>query len=229
MTYLFLDIESIPTQDGAKRAEIAASITAPAQYKKPESIAEWLKENGEAAASEAIAKTALSGAYGQICCIGLAFDREAVTTVSWPSDVCDNERELLQWFAQFAATSKHAPTIVGHNVVGFDIRFIWQRAMVNGVRLPSWFPRDPKPWGSEVFDTMTAWAGQRGMISLDELCTILSISGKGDIDGSMVGKMWAEGKHKEIAEYCKGDVERVRSIFRKMQIAFGTPMLEEAA
>lgn len=230
MSYLFLDIETIPAQSDAIRAHIASTIKPPTTMKKAETIEAWEKEAKAAAVEEAIAKTALDGTYGQICCIGMAFDREAVTTVSWPSIECGNERELLQWFAQFIATSKgNVPVIVGHNVVSFDIRFIWQRAMVNGVRLPSWFPRDPKPWGNEAFDTMTAWAGQRGTISLDRLCTALGLPGKDDIDGSMVGKLWAEGKHKEIAAYCKADVERVRSVFRKMQVAYGNTQLDEVA
>jgi hypothetical protein len=112
-------------------------------------------------------------------------------------------------------------TIVGHNVIAFDIRFIWQRAIVLGVRVPSWFPRDPAPWSGVVFDTMTAFAGARGTIGMDRLSRALGFPGKGDVDGSMVAGMWAAGKYEEIAAYCRSDIERTREIHRRMQIAFG--------
>lgn len=113
------------------------------------------------------------------------------------------------------------PIFIGHNVVNFDIRFIWQRAIVLGIKMPGWFPRDPKPWGHDVFDTMTAFAGQRGTVGLDKLCIALGLEGKGDIDGSMVGDLWAAGEYDRIAEYCKADVERTRAVHRKMLVAFG--------
>ena len=88
-----------------------------------------------------------------------------------------------------------------------------------GVKLPvsTMFPRNPKPWGDEVFDTMTAWAGPRDRISLDNLCEALGLPCKGDFDGSMVAEAWANGEHSKIAEYCKRDVETVRAIHRRFQ------------
>lgn len=118
-------------------------------------------------------------------------------------------------------TTWRTPTIIGHNVCNFDIRFLWQRAIVLGVRMPGWFPRDPKPWGNDTFDTMTAFAGQRGTIGMERLCQALGMEGKGDIDGSMIADLWQAGEYEKIASYCHADVERARAIHRRMQIAFG--------
>jgi len=112
-------------------------------------------------------------------------------------------------------------TVVGHYVSGFDIRFLTQRAIVLGVKLPAWWPHEEKPWGDRIFDTMVKWAGVKGTISLDNLCFALGIEGKGDVDGSMVAKMFADGRHEEIAHYARQDVERVRQIHKKMIAAFG--------
>ena len=71
-----------------------------------------------------------------------------------------------------------------------------------------------------MFDTMTAWAGARGTISLDNLCAALGIPGKGDgFDGSQVAQAWADGRHDEIAQYCRDDVQRVRAVWQKFQDA----------
>jgi len=220
MTYLYLDIETIPAQTDDAKARIAAGVKPPGNLKKADSIAEWVKDKKEAAVEEAVSKSGLNGAYGHVCCVGFAFNDEAAQTVSWPLQH-STEAETLRYLSTFLSTTNRVPVIVGHNVANFDIRFIWQRAMVLGIKMPSWFPKDAKPWGDDVFDTMTAWAGAKGMIGMDDLCAALGIPGKGDVDGSMVGQMFADGRHQDIADYCKGDVERTRLIHRKMMIAYG--------
>ena len=72
MNTVYLDIETIPCQSPEYREEVRANITAPAQYKKPESIAEWIEKNGDAAADEIVAKTSFDPAHGHICTIGFA-------------------------------------------------------------------------------------------------------------------------------------------------------------
>lgn len=222
MTYLYLDIETIPAQSDEAKAIIAAGVKPPATMKKPETIAAWEADQKAAAVEDAIAKTSFNAAFGQVCCIGFAVDNSPATSISWPLNATDETKALSGFFDVAAeAIGKRFPTIVGHYVCGFDLRFIWQRCMVLGVRVPAWVPKDPKPWDGGVFDTMTAWAGARDTISMDALCQALGIEGKSDIDGSMVGKMFADGKHKEIAAYCRDDVDRTRAIHRKMLAAFG--------
>ncbi|UTG98598.1 ribonuclease H-like domain-containing protein [Sinorhizobium meliloti] len=222
MTYLYLDIETIPAQDAAARERIAATVKPPATMKKAETIEAWERDQKPHAVSEAIAKTGLNGAYGHICCIGFAFGEGKVS--SQTAQKVSEEAEIISSFFAVAkaAIGNHFPIIVGHNVSGFDIRFIWQRCIALGIRAPVWLPRDPKPWDSDVFDTMTAWAGgARDTISMDNLCAALGLPGKGEIDGSMIGTLFSEGRHAEIADYCRADVERTRAIHRKMMVAFG--------
>ncbi len=217
--YLYLDIETIPTSDAEKIAEIASAITAPKSMSKPETIAQWETDTKPSLVSEAVAKTSFSGAYGKVCCIGWAWN------VSMPKTICAvGEHDTLTHAFERITTERprHAvTTIVGHYVAAFDLRFLMQRAIVLGIKMPDWFPRDPKPWSREVFDTMTAWAGAKDSISLDKLCKVLGLPGKGDIDGSMVAELWRRGELEVIAEYCRDDVERVRNVHRKMQVAFG--------
>lgn len=222
MTYLYLDIETIPAQADEVKARIAANVKPPAAMKKADTIAAWEKDQKADAVAEAVAKTSLNAAYGHVCCIGLAIDDGDVTSISWPLNA-SNETQLIKGFFETAGEviGNRFPTICGHNVAGFDIRFIWQRSIALGIRVPAWFPRDPKPWGNDVFDTMAVWAGKNDRISMDNLCAALGIPGKDDIDGSMVAGMWAAGRHEEIAAYCRSDIERTRAIHRKMMVALG--------
>lgn len=221
MSYLYLDIETIPAQSGEVRERIAATIKPPGNIKKAETIAVWEAEQKPAAVVEAIHRTGLNGAYGSICCIGWAIDGEPAASLDMHRQ--DDETDMLAGFFDLASRriGNRRPVIVGHNVIGFDLRFVWQRAIVLGVKVPGWLPRDPKPWDGNVFDTMTAWAGSRDTISMDNLCAALGIEGKDGIDGSMVAGMWESGEYDAIAKYCRQDVERTRAIHQKMQIAFG--------
>jgi hypothetical protein len=218
--HLYLDIETIPTSDPAIIADIAACITPPKTMSKAETIAAWEAETKPGLVKEAVARTSFNGALGSVCVIGWAWDDEPVIRSLTLSNM--TETDLLKTFAGTVGRyDTFGPkTVVGHNV-SFDIRFLWQRAIVLGVEMPSWFPRDPKPWGKDTFDTMTAFAGTQDRISLGNLCKALGIPGKDDFDGSMVADAWATGEVEKVASYCRADVERVRLIHRKMMIAYG--------
>lgn len=225
---IFFDIETIPSQSAEVRAELAAAVTAPGQYKKPESIAEWLRDNREAEAEAAWLKTSFDGGAGQVVCIGWAVDDGDVNCLHVPSLSRADEMALLaNWFADLTklhSTGGTRPVLIGHNSNAFDIPFLWKRAMVLGVKPPLWFPRDPKPWGESTRDTMLMWdSQQRAGGSMARLCRIFGIEGKGDIDGSMVWPMVQAGKIAEVAEYCRGDVERTRALYRRMTFEIPAP------
>ena len=216
MNDIYLDIETIPNQSPEYAAEVRKNITAPAQYKKAESIAQWIADNGDDAAKEQIAKTSFDPAFGHICTIGWAIGDGDVMTGH--ASTVDQEALVIEGFFDNLPT-QGMNRFIGHYISGFDLRFILCRAVVLGVKLPSkvTFPRDFKPWGDEVFDAMTAWAGARDRISQDNLCRALGLECKGDFDGSMVAEAWANGEHDKIAEYCKRDVETVRAIHRRFE------------
>ena len=214
MINVYLDIETIPCQSAEYRTRVREGIKPPGTIKKPESILQWLEENAETATDEAVAKTSFDPAYGHICCIGWAIGDDTVQSLSAPT--VSDEADILRGF--FDALPKMGMAkFIGHYITGFDLRFIMCRAIVLGVKIPSIWPRDPKPWDQSVFDTMVAWAGARGTISQDRLCEALGLSGKGDFDGSMVAAAWANGEHQRIAEYCRSDVETVRAIHRRFE------------
>jgi 3'-5' exonuclease len=216
MHNIFIDIETIPNQSQEYRDKVRAGITAPGSYKKPESIAQWMAENAEAEADAIVAKTSFDPAAGHICSIAWAVGDGEVQCASIGRSL-DNEASVIDEF--FDALPKMGMCrFIGHYITGFDLRFIMCRAIILGVRVPALWPRDPKPWDQAVFDTMTAWAGARGTISLDRLCEALGIdSPKGEIDGSQVGQAWADGRFDEIAAYNRRDVVAVREVYRKFE------------
>ena len=210
MTTLFLDIETIPTDLDWVIDDLRANIKPPAQYKKPDSIAEWMEANAEQALADAIHSTGLDGSYGRITCIGYAFDDEPVQTVGTHLQM--TEHTIL---ADFAAdiNSRKITKIVGHNIIDFDMEFLKKRAIIHGVKIE--LPFLASKYDSVFFDTMTKWSAQK-RIKMDKLARVLGIEGKGDVDGSMVWDMHQRGEHQAIADYCADDVRMVREIYKRM-------------
>ena len=218
---LYIDIETIPTQRQDFQDEIRAKITAPGQYKKPESIAKWMQEFGEAAFDDAWRKTSFDGTIGEIICIGFALgDGEA-------QEVHRTTRTEAVMLANFNLTMSELlkdsygnvihPTWVGHNICDFDARFIWQRMVLNNVKPAFNIPYNEKPWSNKVFDTLYQWKGNnKSGGSLDRICKAMNLKGKGDIDGSKVWDYVKAGKVAEVAEYCKDDVNKTRQLYKRM-------------
>lgn len=223
---IYLDLETVPGQHPSVlesiRADAAAeleAIRAPSNYKDQAKIDEYVASKRaeiEAGIDERWRKTALDGTYGQIVAAAIAIDDEppvAFWCENWKTSEPD---VLLDLFEAIEETKGSWPVFIGHNLVNFDLRFLWQRAVINGIRPPESIPFKAKPWDDKVFDTMTAWAGVGNRISMDKLCRAFGIAGKGDIDGSKVWDYVQAGRIIEVAEYCKADVERTRALHRRM-------------
>lgn len=238
---IFFDIETRPCDDASliddiaqqtrtEANEAAEAVKAPANYKDEAKIAEYISTKraeilagADEAVAQKIAKTSLDGAYGRICCIGWAIDDNAPGSV-----ISANESEVINGFFDALYWSANVPshdegvylpcTFIGHNITGFDLRFILQRAIVLGIKRPSFIPFNAKPWDERLKDTMLMWNPDRDKrISLDRLCRVLGVpTSKGDLDGSKIAQAWADGRHEEIAEYCMADVTATRKCYRRM-------------
>jgi 3'-5' exonuclease len=121
------------------------------------------------------------------------------------------------------------PRVIAHHAQ-FDIRFLWQRGVVHGIRPPWWWPIEAKPWDRDrLFDTMTAWAGIGNRVGLDKLCRLLGIDGKDGIDGSKVWDAVRDGRSSDVVDYNRDDVERLRACFRRLTFVPPAAKAAEAA
>jgi predicted PolB exonuclease-like 3'-5' exonuclease len=214
MNTLFLDLETIPTQRPGAIEEFRANVKPPGNMSKPETIAAWMQNNADAAAEDAFRKTSFDGAQGEILCIGFAVNDDTPCHIGRAITGC--ESTLLHDFYS-AMSGYRVDRIVGHNVKDFDLRFLFQRSVINGAK-PS-FPlrTESRYCGDYVFDTMLSWAGWGNRISLKNLCAALGISVKGgDIDGSKVWDAAQDGRYEEIFSYCESDVTATREVYNRM-------------
>ena len=232
---IYFDMETIPGQKPEVLAQIIAdaetakqNIKVPKTHKKPEAIESYIAEKSEeidAGIDDTYRKTALDGSVGQIATISIAVD-DGNPLKFYHEAYAESEAQTVAEFfdeirSVFRASSMTRPVFVGHNILNFDLPFLWKRAVILGIKPPAFIPFKAKPWDSTVFDTMIEWAGLRNTISQDRLSRALGNPGKGDIDGSKVWDYVKDGRIAEVAEYCASDVIAVRENFNRMTFSTG--------
>jgi hypothetical protein len=214
---IYHDIETKASTNATLRKRLRESIQAPGNYKKPESIAEWMAANLDKETDALLAKTALDGTWGHIVCIGWAVDASNVQVTTGTS-----ERDTLQQWAtnlHAVAARSHGDmwntraTWVGHNCQDFDLRFIWQRCIVLGIKLPFRLPTGRYPNGPFLYDTMKEWSGFGKYVKQTDLETAFGIDRR---DPLQSGADVATAKIEDIVQHCMEDVRCLREIHQRM-------------
>lgn len=203
MKRLYLDIETIPAsgRDLPKLKDIFDS-----KKKKYEATGQKFSKKFD----EFVGATNFSGTFGRILCIAYAIDDEETQILTGTED------QMLKEFWQIA---HNTDIFIGHNVMDFDLRFIYQRSIVNNVR-PTRDLSFARYRNNPIFDTLREWqkwGGGGGLDSLDALAKAFDMpSSKQGIDGSQVYSFYQKGKLEEIYKYCKADVDLTRKIYKRM-------------
>ena len=127
---------------------------------------------------------------------------------------CSDETELL---AAFWDVSKHYDTIVTFNGRTFDVPFVYLRSAILNVPISrkDWlgyrFQTDPHCDLAEqlTFYGVSGREGAARRFNLDFYCKAFRIESPKShgVTGMDVNRLLAEGKHREIAEYCLRDVQ----------------------
>lgn len=201
---LFFDIETIPADEKIKDVAITQALSKQNRYqnsKKATKSKETLYRD-----------TAISGDFGQIFCIGYAIDNQNVEIIK------GQEADILKTWWQIADS---ADLFIGHNIMDFDLRFIFKRSIINKIKptarhLNLSFARYRN---FPIYDTMREWEKwSASFISLDTLAKALGLesSKDGGIDGSRVYDYYLKKKYETIYEYCKRDVELTRKVYKRM-------------
>jgi DNA polymerase elongation subunit (family B) len=137
------------------------------------------------------------------------------------------EQTEQQALADFLAVMKpfdpDIDEIVGHNLIGFDLPFIFQRCLVNGIAFRP-FVNLSEFNVRGVYDTMHRWwLGAKNRVALDDLAWALGMeSSKTDeVSGSRVFELYQAGRLAEIREYNLNDVRLTRKVYERLVSGFG--------
>jgi hypothetical protein len=227
---IYHDIETVPGQSaevtGAIRLDIEKEIenlAPPGNYKKQETIDAWMEAEAARLRSEEEfearhRRCSFSSTKGEIISIACAINQDASWVITRAQG--EDEYEMLGTFwAQLlmALPNDRSDHVwIGHNCLSIDLRFLWHRSVILGIKPPINVPANVSPSDRQVYDTMVRWAGWGQRISQDELARALGFDGKPSMDGSDVYDYWLAGRIAEIGEYNRYDAETVRKIHRRM-------------
>ena len=133
------------------------------------------------------------------------------------------KRALLDFLALLKDFDCDCDELVGHNIIGFDLPFIFQRCLVHEIQVrPFVNLADYNVRG--VFDTMHRWwLGARRNVSLDDVAWALGIesSKTAEVGGSKVFDLYQAGELEKIRDYNLRDVRVTRQIYERIVASFG--------
>lgn len=193
---LFFDIETVPSEHGFT-------------YGKP--------RGAEESDEQYIKRLSLSALNARVLCVGYALEPPADA----PAQILSGDEAAI--LKEFWGLVERADLYVGHNVLDFDLKFMVQRSTLHRIK-PSRDIPFARFRNAPVFDTMQEWTrwGREG-VSLEALALAMGLaSPKDGMDGSKVYPAFQAGRIEEICAYCRGDVETVRRVYRRLKFMEGS-------
>jgi hypothetical protein len=134
------------------------------------------------------------------------------------------ERDALAGFLRLLANfDRETDELVGHNIVDFDLPFVFQRCVVNGLRVPNVVNLGEYSVRG-VYDTMRRWwCGMRRHATLDDIAWALGLesSKTEEVEGSRVFDLYHAGRLAEIRDYNLADIRVTRKVYERLVAAYG--------
>ena len=162
-----------------------------------------------------LSRLGLDPTTGRIVCVGVV-DSETSFERTFSHA---GEKELLESFWGWLEGARPS-LFVSFNGRRFDVPYLNIRSAVHGIE-----PAYPIPLGwSSHFDVREALEGddKRRRGSLDYFCAVFGIlSPKMEMDGSLVGQVYAEGRIEDIERYCLADCRATLALYRRLRPFYG--------
>lgn len=205
--YTIIDIETYPNKEMIDRLpepKVDARVKDPAKIEAKRAEGR-LKQ---------IADMAINPLYGKVACVGYKKENSKGLAID------ENEDAVIKRFFEHIISfeGSNSPKIVTWNGMGFDIPFLYKRAMILGIKPPvcmSYFMKRYQT--SPHCDLMHVWMNWYGYEKLENVAQALLNEGKQDFDFRTISDLikTEDGRH-EIGKYCMQDVEITSKLFYKM-------------
>lgn len=214
---VFLDIETLPPRE-EERDQFPASLV--------RKLARRRRSDDGECSEEQYRRLALHGECGRLLTVSVIVEQDdriihkgLLGREKRNSLFHFDEVRILRAFWKLISDFKTGrDLIVGHNVLCFDLPFLYKRSYVHGVK-PSVELSFARYRNRPIFDTMQVWSGwdYRYFLSLADLGGILGVGSKTEgMDGGRVYDCIRKGDHDIVARYALQDVELVRAIYYRM-------------
>jgi len=224
--YLALDIETTDGRPEEVERWLRIQFTPPKNFKTPEAIGKRYLEMAESKAQKmALLDTA------PVVIVSLQSDSERRCLHCLRAEPArDADGALVEGFATAREMlvalrgvldnlTSPETELVGHNILGFDLRRLRWMFVREGLRMPGALQGDDQP----VFDTMRQYGrlftvgDSAPFVALGDLLEEFGIpSHKGEMDGSKVPQYVREGRVDELVAYALADVAAEAELYLRM-------------
>lgn len=214
---LVLDIESVPLEASLRSPYPRNERNPPANYKSDEAISKWYAQDQAIWHKERAKECSVNPRLGRILCIGM-------------NEKClyaETEAEEFAILLEFWATLSGASAGSGARIVtwngAWDLRFIVIRSLAHGLSVPKetrdWFRRYTYSPHMDCKAALLNWDVRVSGEGLSEWATFFGLGEKTGSGGD-VYKLYLEGQHQKIKDYCLHDVALTAGIYERIKEAF---------
>lgn len=235
--HTIFDLETVPIDDAAtylKPVE-AEPVSAPANYKDPAKIEEYIarataaaEEKRAAAEAERVARCALDPDLCRI--VALGWQRE-IDGDDVRVELCGDEAQEQSALRSFWANT--ALPFVGFNIAEFDLRVLYRRSLYLGVRAKHVRMGRYEYQRPDVIDLMMrlCWDDPRKAHSLSFYTQRFSLDPVDDnVTGEDIPRLVAEGRWAEVENHCRADVIRTKQLAQRIgAIPSSVPVFTDVA
>lgn len=160
----------------------------------------------------------------QIICISAGYwkTKNDKTVFAKDSFYGDDEKEVLENFANLLSKTAGKYSLCGHSIKRFDMPYLAKRMAVHGIKIP-WDLNNgkKKPWEIDAIDIAEEWGfgcNAEKFTPLDWICVSLGVpTPKNDISGDKVkDAYWVEDRLEEIKDYCEADIKATALVHKKI-------------
>ena len=221
MQTIIFDVETGPLAESELSALLPPFDPAEVKtgnIKDPEKVAAKIAEAEASQRRDFFDRAALDPLSGRVVAIGmLVFDELSEAGPDMGSGRCvilghEDEAQTLREFWQFTqAEMGRMNPMIGFNIFGFDLPFLFRRSWKRRVPIPFGLRRG-RYWGDQLIDLRDTWqlGDRQARGSLDSIAKHLGVGAKNG-DGKAFAELWRSDR-KQAEAYLRNDLELTAKI-----------------
>jgi hypothetical protein len=157
--------------------------------------------------------------------VGQVNDERVLTGVEAINENDDySEESIVCTFWQ--RLERFSGTLVTFNGRNFDLPVLELQALKYGCQAPRYFggksrSRYAEEGHYDLYDFLTNYGVHRLRGGFNLLARLIGLPGKTEIDGSMIQRLWQEGRLRDIHRYCRHDVIQTYFLFLRVELLRG--------
>lgn len=200
-----VDIECVGSP---KAAQLMDPVRAPANYKDPQKIATYEREEFD----NRVKRAALEADLCEVVSVGYQFDTDERAIVFTRLDMPEWQLLVTAWDAIGVTAPR---TIIGYNIFGYDLPVLIRRSQVLGVPFPTLTLDRYRSPHLDLIEELS-FKGKLPYRSLGFYCRLFSIPCDDISVGADIADLVAASDWVAVQKHCRADVEKTTALARRL-------------